>query len=103
MQQILDIDKFEELQELLVRELIEQIRLKLTQAGLNGEQLRETTGEIAFSVASTIDDNANIEQNGVEVHPYLAFSDKDGLIIHCGENSFTHEFVASVMNQVFND
>ena len=103
MQQIIDIDKFEELQELLVREIIEQIRFKLTQAGLKDEQLREATGEIAFSVASTIDDNANIEQNGVEVHPYLAFSDKDGLIIHSGENSFTHEFVASAMNQVFNN
>ena len=39
MQQIIDIDKFEELQELLVREIIEQIRFKLTQAGLKGEQL----------------------------------------------------------------
>jgi hypothetical protein len=103
MQQIIDINKFEELQELLVREIIEQIRLKLTQAGLKDEQLREATGEIAFSIASTIDDNANIEHNGVEVHPYLAFSDKEGFIIHCGENSCTHEFVASVMNQVFNN
>lgn len=103
MQQIIDLDKFEQLQELLVREIIEQIRLKLMQAGLKGEQLREATGEIAFSVASTIDDNADIAHNGLEVHPYLAFSDKDGFIIHCGENSFTHEFVASVMDQVFNN
>jgi len=103
MQQIIDIDKFDELQELLVREIIEQVRLKLTQAGLRGDQLREATGEIAFSIASTIDDNANIEHNGVEVHPYLAFVDKEGLIIHCGENSYTHEFVASVISQLFDN
>lgn len=103
MQQILDVEKFEELQEILVREIIEQIRFKLAQGGISGDQLRDLTGEIAFSVASTIDDQANIEQDGLEVHPYLAFIGKEQEIIHCGENSFAHEFVADVMKNVFSN
>ncbi|MCB1760972.1 MAG: hypothetical protein KDI68_14470 [Gammaproteobacteria bacterium] len=101
MEESVDIERFEQLQQVLVRELIEQIRLKLLQAGLSGDQLRETTGEIAFSVASTIDDNSLIESDGLEAHPFLAFADGRERIIHCGENSFMHEFVASVMNQAF--
>jgi hypothetical protein len=101
MEQIIDIDKYEALQELLVREIIEQIRLKLMEAGLSGEQLLELTGNIAFSVTSTIDGNTIIEGDGMEVHPYLAFSGEDEQLIHCGENSFSHEFVAGIMEQVF--
>lgn len=103
MQQILDIEKFEQLQEILVREIIEQIRFKLAQGGISGDQLRDLTGEIAFSVASTIDDQANIERDGLEVHPYLAFIGQEQEIIHCGENSFAHEFVADVMKKVFSN
>jgi hypothetical protein len=44
MQQILDVEKFEELQEILVREIIEQIRFKLAQGGLTGDLLKELTG-----------------------------------------------------------
>ncbi|MES9991283.1 MAG: hypothetical protein ABW098_04980 [Candidatus Thiodiazotropha sp.] len=101
MQQILDIEKFEQLQEILVRELIEQIRFKLAQGGVTGDKLRELTGEIAFSVTSTIDGQANIEQDGLEVHPYLAFIGSEREIIHCGENSFGHEYVADLISQLF--
>jgi hypothetical protein len=101
MEQIIDIDKFETLQQHFVREIIEQIRLKLMEAGMSGEQLLELTGNIAFSVTSTIDGNAIIEGDGMEVHPYLAFSGEEDQLIHCGENSFTHEFVAGIMEQVF--
>lgn len=101
MQQILDIEKFEQLQEILVREIIEQIRFKLAQGGISGDQLRELTGEIAFSVTSTIDGQANIEDDGVTVRPYVAFIGDEEEIIHCGENSFGHEYVADLMKQVF--
>jgi hypothetical protein len=101
MQQILDIEKFEQLQEILVREIIEQIRFKLAQGGISGDQLRELTGEIAFSVTSTIDGQANIEEDGVAVRPYMAFIGDEEEIIHCGENSFGHEYVADLMKQVF--
>ena len=103
MQQILDVEKFEALQEILVREIIEQIRFKLAQGGITGDLLRELTGEIAFSVTSSIDGQANIEQDGLHVNPYLAFIGEEQEIIHCGENSFSHEFVADVMKKVFSN
>jgi hypothetical protein len=84
-----------------MREIIEQVRFKLAQGGISGDQLQELTGEIAFSVASSLDDQANIEHEGVEVHPYLAFIGTENEVIHCGENSFAHEFVADVMKKVF--
>ncbi|MBW9256448.1 MAG: hypothetical protein K1562_02340 [Candidatus Thiodiazotropha sp. (ex. Lucinisca nassula)] len=101
MQQIIDIEKYEQLQEILIQEIIEQIRFKLAQGGITGDQLRELTGEIAFSVASSLDDQANIEHEGVEVHPYLAFIGTESEVIHCGENSYGHEFVADIMKKVF--
>lgn len=101
MELIHDVEKFEALQEIFVREIIEQIRLKLLEAGFTGDNLKEATLSIAFSVASTIDDTAIIESDGVEVHPYLTFVGEEGQLIHCGENSSSHEFVASAIGKVF--
>ncbi len=101
MQQVIDIERYDELQEAFVQEIIQQIRLKLMEAGIGGEQLIDLTGNIAFSVASTIDGNAVIDNDGMDVHPYLVFSGDEDEIIHCGENSYVHEFVADVMNKVF--
>ena len=101
MQQVIDIERYDELQEAFVREIIQRIRLKLMEAGISGEQLIDLTGHIAFSVASTIDGNAVIDNDGMDVHPYLVFSGDEDEIIHCGENSYVHEFVADVMDKVF--
>ena len=101
MQLKLDVEHFEELQELFIRETIEQIRFQLIKGGISGTQLRDLTGEIAFSVASTVDDNAGIEFDGVAVKPYLNFAAEEDQLIHCGENSCTHELVASVIDEVF--
>ena len=98
----IDIEKYEALQEGFVGEVIQQIRLKLMKAGITGDQLIDLTGEIAFSVTSTLDGNAMIERDGLNVHPYLVFSNDDQ-IIHCGENSFTHEFVAGEMDKAFSN
>jgi hypothetical protein len=98
----IDIDKYETLQEIFVGEIIQQIRLKLMQAGITGDELVDLTGEIAFSVTSTLDGNAMIERDGIDVNPYLVFSGSEDEIIHCGENSFTHEFVAGEMDKAFN-
>lgn len=97
----IDIEKYENLQEIFVGEIIQQIRLKLTQAGITGDELINLTGEIAFSVTSTLDGNAMIERDGTDVNPYLVFSAEENHIIHCGENSFTHEFVAEQIDKAF--
>ena len=101
MQQILDVEKYEQLQKILVRELIEQIRFKLAKNGISGQALQELTLEIAFSVASTLDDQAIIEHDGVRARPYLAFVGEEGEIIHCGENAYTHEFVSDEIKKAF--
>ncbi|NBC46750.1 MAG: hypothetical protein GVY22_01905 [Gammaproteobacteria bacterium] len=101
MQLNLESTVFEEQQVLLVRELVQSIRVKLQEAGLTGTQLEETTASIAFSVASTLDDNAAIEVDGTEVHPYLTFRTGDEALTHCGENSYLHEFVYEVLQAMF--
>lgn len=97
----IDIEKYEALQEIFVGEIIQQIKLKLMQAGITGDELFNLTGEIAFSVTSTLDGNAMLEKDGTDVNPYLVFAAEDDQIIHCGENSFTHEYVAGEMDKAF--
>lgn len=101
MQLNLDSTVFEEQQVLLVRELVQNIHVKLQEAGLTGTPLEEATASIAFSVVSTLDDNAAIEIDGTEVHPYLTFRTGDEELTHCGENSYLHEFVYEVLQAMF--
>ena len=100
MQLKLDPTLFEEQQAMLVRELVQSIRVKLKEAGLGGSDLEDVTASIAFSVASTIDDTSAIEFDGKEVHPYLTFRISDEELLHCGENSYAHEFVYEVLEQM---
>jgi len=100
MQLNLDPTLFEEQQVMLVRALVQSIRVKLQEAGLSGNSLEEATAGIAFSVASTIDDTAAIEVDGKEVHPYLTFRTSDEELTHCGENAYTHEFVYEVLQHL---
>jgi hypothetical protein len=101
MQLNLDPTLFEEQQHLFVRELVLSIRVKLQEAGMDDDRLEAATASIAFSIASTIDDTAAVEVDGTEVHPYLTFRTSDGELTHCGENSYTHEFVYDVLKEVF--
>lgn len=100
MQLNLDQTVFDEQQLILVRELVHNINVKLQEAGLSGAKLDEATAAIAFSVASTIDDNSAIESDGIEVHPYLTFRTSEGELTHCGENAYTHEFVYEVLQSL---
>lgn len=99
MQLILDPTRFEELQAILVQELVQSVRVKLQEAGLSGTQLDDATVSIVFSVASALDDTSAIEVDGTEVHPYLTFRTSDEELTHCGENSYTHEFVYEVLQK----
>jgi hypothetical protein len=99
----LDADKFDEHQAIFIGEIIEQIKGKLEEAGLIGEKLKEVTGNIAFSIACTIDDTAGIEFDGIEVNPYLTFLASENELMHCGGNSFTHEYVFGVLDEVFGE
>jgi orotidine-5'-phosphate decarboxylase len=97
MQLKVDPAVFEEQQLILVRELVQSVRVKLQEAGLSDSKLEDVTASIVFSVASIIDDTSAIEVDGTEVHPYLTFRTADEELTHCGENSYTHEFVYEVL------
>ena len=101
MQLKLNPDKFDELQAIFIGEVTDKVRIKLEEAGLKGLEMEEITANIAFSIASTIDDTSGIEANGVEVHPYLTFRDEDDNLIHSGDNSYTYEFVRGALKKLF--
>jgi hypothetical protein len=101
MKLTLDPSKFEEHQAIFTAEIVEKVRIKLQEAGVDQEKLEDLTASIALSIASTIDDTAGIEADGTEVHPYLTFRTNDAEIIHCGENSYTHEHVYGAMKNLF--
>ena len=102
MQLKIDSEKFDEYQKILMRELIEQIRFKLAAGGVTGDQLHDLTLEVAFSVASALDDTSRIEVEGDAVRPYITFRDEDDQLLHCGENSYMHEHVSNLIKDVFN-
>lgn len=102
MQLKIDSEKFDEYQKILMRELIEQIQFKLAAGGVTGDDLHDLTLEIAFSVASALDDTAKIEVEGTHVRPYITFRDEDDQLLHNGENSYMHEHVSSLIAKVFN-
>jgi hypothetical protein len=101
MQLKVDVTQFDEQQFILVRELVQTIRVKLQEAGLSGDTLAEATASIAFSIASTIDDTSAIIVDGKEVHPYLTFRTSEHELTHCGENSYTHEFVYEALQSLY--
>jgi len=101
MELTLDTEKFDEHQEIFVEEIIRSIAAKLIESGLQGLEMENLTAEIAFSVASILDDTTQIESGGVEVRPYLTFRASDDEIVHCGENAYTYELVTPILNRVF--
>jgi hypothetical protein len=98
-----DIETFDKYQKAFIREIIEQIRFKLAEAGYRGDEVRDLTGEIAFSVASSIDDTAMIEVEGTDIHPYITFRTEDDQLLHCGEKSYMHEYVAGLIGEIFDN
>lgn len=97
----LEPEKFEESQEAFIREIIKSTMVKLIESGLEGRQLEEATANVAFSIASIIDDTTQIESNDALVKPYLTFRVSDDEIIHCGENAYTYEYVRKVLKELF--
>ena len=82
----IDSDRYLKQQEVFTGEMIACIADHLESAGLEGVQLREVTGKIAFEVACLIDDVSGIEFEGVEANPYLTFLSGEDELIHMGGN-----------------
>lgn len=97
----LEPEIFEKHQEIFVKEVVETIMVKLIEGGVKGEKLEELTANIAFSIASIIDDTTAIQSGGIEVNPYLTFRTDDDETVHCGENSYTYEYVIGTLKDLF--
>tara|TARA_B100000674_G_C37933142_1_gene958949 strand:+ start:1754 stop:2062 length:309 start_codon:yes stop_codon:yes gene_type:complete len=97
----LDPEKYEQHQDIFIEEIIKAIMVKLVESGLEGREMRELTMGIAFSIASIIDDTSKIEANEESVQPYLVFQSKNNELIHCGENSYTHELIFDACKKIF--
>jgi hypothetical protein len=98
----LNLAKFEERQAVFVTELTKTIQVKLAEAGLESDKVKELTGALAFSITCMIDGISGIESDGMEVQPYLTFQIDDELV-HCGENSFMHELIYDVLGRLIGD
>ncbi|MEJ2326522.1 MAG: hypothetical protein P8Y27_08780 [Chromatiaceae bacterium] len=94
--------RFEEHQDIFVTELVKTIQVKLVEAGLESDKVKELTGALAFSITCMFDGISGIESNGTEVQPYLTFLVDDELV-HCGENSFMHELIYEVLGRLIGD
>ena len=96
-----DIEQFEKCQAILIDEIAQRIKVKLMEAGMEGEQLEDYVAKITFSIASVIDDMAAVESDGFEVRPYLTFREGEEMLLHCGENSNSNEFVHLTLKKLF--
>ena len=98
----LNAKKYDEQQVIFIRTIIEDVKSRLEEAGINGDQLKELAGNISFGIATLIDNSASIEFEGKEIFPQLTFyiEDNDNLI-HCDGNSYTHEYVFGLLDEIF--
>lgn len=101
MKLVQDSERFDNYQVALIKEITQTIAAKLVEAGLHGELMENTTANIAFSLASVLDDTTGIEADGGEVHPYLTFRSGESELVHCGENAYTYEFVTNALKEMF--
>ncbi|MCP3852500.1 MAG: hypothetical protein GY694_20060 [Gammaproteobacteria bacterium] len=103
MKVIFDPENYLKQQEVFTGEMVARIADHLENAGVEGEQLKELTGNIAFEVACMIDDVSGIEFDGDEAHPLLLFGSPktENEFLHFGGNSATHEMVFGILNAMF--
>ena len=97
----LEPEKFDEFQQAFIEEIVKSIATKLVEAGLTGDKMEHIAGNIAWSIASIIDDTTRIETGDGEAKPYLTFRTGDDELIHCGENSYTYEYVTGILKKLF--
>lgn len=97
----LDSDEYDDQQAFFIGAIIEDVKTKLEVAGIKGEALKDLTGNISFGIATLIDNSSSIEFDGKEIVPVLTFLDGGKELIHCGGNSYTHEYVFGVLDEIF--
>nr|WP_207190882.1 hypothetical protein [Halochromatium salexigens] len=93
--------RFDDQQAIFASEIVERIKVKLQEGGVEQDTLEDLTASIALSIAGLIDDVAEIEVDGIEVHPYLTFRTDSDELLHCGENANTYDHAYGAMRKLF--
>ena len=104
MKLLTDKDRFDELQMYLISEIISDIRRKLIQAGISGDQLYDLTGKMSFSIAAILDGSRVMSMDGNPVLPVLTFeTSRNSGTLTCAEEggSWMHEYVFGCVDEVF--
>jgi hypothetical protein len=99
----IDMEIFNQRQIALTKEIIVDIARHLESAGVSESKLKDITGNIAFSISTLLDNSTSFESDGVDIVPYLTFLEGENNLIHCGGNSYLHEYVFGVLNNVFDE
>jgi len=98
----LNAEEYDQQQVIFIRAIIEDVKSRLEETGLSGDQLKDLVGNISFGIATLIDNSASIESEGKEIFPQLTFYSEDNDdLIHCGGNSYMHEYVFGVLDEIF--
>ena len=98
----LDAENYDEQQVIFTGAIIEDVKARLEEAGIKGNQLKELVGNISFGIATLIDNSASIEHEGKEIFPLLTFYiENNDNLIHCDGNSYMHEYVFGALDEIF--
>lgn len=98
---LIETGSFDRLQQALAEELIRTIKRELEKVEAPDDLVEELSGNIAFSVASLIDDVAGFEKDGEAVSPMLTFLIGDDELEFAGGNSWMHEYIYRLLPRIF--
>ena len=94
-------DRFEELQNAFLREVVRSIRIGLGEAGVDSEAAFQITDGLTFRLAALIDGAAPIDLDGELVEPVLCFRETEDTLL-TGHSSL-HEMAAQTALEVCGD
>ena len=104
MKLVKDGGRFMEWQQDFVVSIMDEVKAALVRVEAPEDLVRELTESIAFSVASLIDGSRTSKSSaGTDLNPMLCFLTKGNELVHCGGNSFMHEYVHRLSGKVFDE
>lgn len=98
-----DGDIFDELQSIFIGGIIDEIKVKLEEAKLPSDKVRELLENISFSVATILDGSRSVEYEGVETSPVITFQEGENELIYPGGNSWMHEYVFGTISDIYGE
>jgi len=98
-----DGGRFMTWQQEFIATVMADIKASLINADAPEDIVRDLTEQIGFSVACSIDGCSSFEADGVKLSSILCFLTNEGELVHAGGNSFTHEYVNGIAEELFDE